>query len=166
MRSCGTSWKPTCVCDPTLAMCKVCAHACFARVCGTQLNECHTGMSFMAAVLLLNMDCYTSFQCLANMLNRKIFLEFFRMNMIQIRKYMLVLEELMAKHLPRMAAHFEALRLTPDMYIVDWVLTLFSKALPLDLAMRVWVRWRGFVWACSNAEQPLTRSSCVGLLLL
>lgn len=25
-----------------------------------------------------------------------------------------------------------------DMYIVDWVLTLFSKALPLDLAMRVW----------------------------
>lgn len=53
------------------------------------------GMSFIAAVLLLNMDCYMSFQCLANVLNRRIFLEFFRMNMIQIRKYMLVLEELM-----------------------------------------------------------------------
>lgn len=96
------------------------------------------GMSFMAAVLLLNLDCYTSFQCLANLLNRKIFLEFFRMNMIQIRKYMLVLEDLVAKYLPKIWAHFEEIRLTPDMYIIDWVLTLFSKALPLDLAMRVW----------------------------
>lgn len=24
------------------------------------------------------------------------------------------------------------------MFIVDWVLTLFSKSLPLDLAMRIW----------------------------
>ncbi len=96
------------------------------------------GMSFVAAVLLLNLDCYMSFQCLANILNRKIFLEFFRMNMIQIKKYMLVLEELIGRYLPRIAAQFELIKLTPDMYIVDWVLTIFSKALPLDLAMRVW----------------------------
>ncbi len=96
------------------------------------------GMSFMAAVLLLNLDCYTSFQCLANILNRKIFLEFFRMNMIQIKKYMLVLEDLILKYLPKISAQFELVKLTPDMYIVDWVLTLYSKALPLDLAMRVW----------------------------
>lgn len=44
----------------------------------------------------------------------------------------------MGKHLPKIAKRFEDMRLTPDMYIVDWVLTLFSKALPLDLAMRVW----------------------------
>jgi hypothetical protein len=96
------------------------------------------GMSFVAAVLLLNLDCYMSFQCLANILNRKIFLEFFRMNMIQIKKYMLVLEDLISKYLPKIYAQFEAIKLTPDMYIVDWVLTLYSKALPLDLAMRVW----------------------------
>jgi len=96
------------------------------------------GMSFIAAIFLLNMDCYNSFQCLANVLNRKMFLEFFRMNMIQIKKYMLVLEELMAKHIPKVAAHLERIRLTPDMYIMDWFLTLFSKALPLDLAMRIW----------------------------
>jgi hypothetical protein len=96
------------------------------------------GMSFMAAVLLLNLDCYTSFQCLANILNRKIFLEFFRMNMIQIKKYMLVLEDLIGKFLPKIGIQFDLIKLTPDMYIVDWVLTLFSKALPLDLAMRVW----------------------------
>ncbi len=96
------------------------------------------GMSFVAAVLLLNLDCYMSFQCLANILNRKIFLEFFRMNMIQIKKYMLILEDLIAKYLPKIYARFEVIKLTPDMYIVDWILTLFSKALPLDLAMRVW----------------------------
>ena len=60
------------------------------------------------------------------------------MNMIQIKKYMLVLEELIGRYLPRIAAQFELIKLTPDMYIVDWVLTIFSKALPLDLAMRVW----------------------------
>ena len=60
------------------------------------------------------------------------------MNMIQMKKYMLVLEDLLLKYLPRVSEHMEAIKLTPDMYIIDWILTLFSKALPLDLAMRVW----------------------------
>lgn len=58
--------------------------------------------------------------------------------MIQMKKYMLVLEDLLLKYLPRVSEHMEAIKLTPDMYIIDWILTLFSKALPLDLAMRVW----------------------------
>lgn len=38
------------------------------------------GMSYLVAMLLLNMDTYSSFVCLANMINSNHFYSFFRMN--------------------------------------------------------------------------------------
>lgn len=38
------------------------------------------GMSYLAAMLLLNMDTYNAFQCLSNMLARNHFYAFFRIN--------------------------------------------------------------------------------------
>jgi TBC1 domain family member 14 len=42
------------------------------------------GMSFIAAVFLLNMDPYEAFVCFANVLNRRLFLSFFRMDLEQV----------------------------------------------------------------------------------
>ena len=41
-------------------------------------------MSFIAAVLLLNMEAAESFVCLANLLNRPSYLAFFRMDHDQV----------------------------------------------------------------------------------
>ena len=84
------------------------------------------------------MDCYTSFQCLGNLLSLKIFVEFYKMNMINIKKYILVLEELANANVPKITQHFRELGLTTDMFIMDWILTLYSRPLPLDIALRVW----------------------------
>lgn len=40
--------------------------------------------------------------------------------------------------MPELAKHFETLEITPDLFLIDWMLTLFSKVLPLELASRVW----------------------------
>ena len=39
-------------------------------------------------------------------------------------------------HLPDIAEHLEVLKLSPDMYLLDWVMTLYGRAAPLDLACR------------------------------
>ncbi|XP_078355042.1 TBC1 domain family member 14-like [Oculina patagonica] len=40
--------------------------------------------------------------------------------------------------IPSLHAHFIEENFTPDMYLIDWTFTLFSKSLPLDVASRVW----------------------------
>ena len=45
---------------------------------------------------------------------------------------------LTAAVLPALHAHLARERITPDLYLPEWVLTLFAKSLPLDSAMRVW----------------------------
>jgi hypothetical protein len=40
--------------------------------------------------------------------------------------------------LPELYKHFEAVDLTTDLYLIDWMLTLFTKNMDLDLVSRIW----------------------------
>jgi len=95
-------------------------------------------MSYLAAVMLLYMDTFPAFCCLANLLNAPILVCFYRMEMTQIGKYVKVLDTIMSDNVPRVYNHLKLLDISTDLYIMDWILTLFSKALPLDIATRVW----------------------------
>ena len=44
----------------------------------------------------------------------------------------------LASHLPALADHFTRLALRPDLYLLDWLMTLYSRALPLDVTCRIW----------------------------
>lgn len=96
------------------------------------------GMSFLAAVLLLQMDAYECFQCLSNLLNRTVLLVSFKMNGAQIAGYMSVLRALLRKHAPKVEAQFQAQNIMLEAFAIDWILTLFSKSLPLEVAARLW----------------------------
>jgi len=96
------------------------------------------GMSFIAAVFLLNMDSYEAFVCFANVLNRKLFLSFFRMDLEQLTIYLDLLNECILEVAPKTYAHLKRLGIHLNTFAVDWFLTLFSKSLPLELAARIW----------------------------
>lgn len=55
---------------------------------------------------------------------------FYRMDMTHIRKYVSVLDAIMADNIPRVYNHLRSMDITTDLYIMDWILTLFSKVLP------------------------------------
>jgi len=40
--------------------------------------------------------------------------------------------------LPDLSKHFKTLDLTPDLFLIDWMLTLYSKLLNLELVSRIW----------------------------
>ncbi|KAF8764394.1 TBC1 domain family member 14-like [Argiope bruennichi] len=96
------------------------------------------GMSFLAAMLLLNLDAVDSFICFCNLLNRQCQLAFFRIEQKMMTVYYSVYEEYFKENLPKLFNVFAKQNLSPDLYLVDWLYTLYSKSLPLDVACRVW----------------------------
>lgn len=97
------------------------------------------GMSFVAAVLLLYMDPYEAFSCFANMLLYKsCFLHFFRIKMPEVKCYLMVHERLLAEDMPALYNHFKQHGIESDLYMINWVMSLYCRALPLDLVTRIW----------------------------
>ncbi|XP_077445910.1 TBC1 domain family member 14 [Stigmatopora argus] len=117
------------------------------------------GMSFIAAVLILNLDTADAFVALANLLNRPCQMAFFRVDHGLMLTYFAAFEVFFEENLPKLFAHFKRNKLTPDIYLIDWIFTLYSKSLPLDLASRVWDVF------CRDGEEFLFRTA-LGLLRL
>eukprot|EP01132_Coremiostelium_polycephalum_P002162 gene2162-2661_t len=74
------------------------------------------GMSYLAAIFLLILSEFDSF----------------------MQVYMKAMDSLMQIHLPKVQKHLKELGIQPDIFMIDWVLTIFSKALPLDIASHIW----------------------------
>jgi len=96
------------------------------------------GMSFIAAILILNLDEEDAFILFANLVNRPPNSAFFNMDQTMMESYYSNFSSLMRAHLPEVSAHLEGLGLRPDMYLIDWIMTLYGRAAPLDLACRIW----------------------------
>ncbi|XP_067858570.1 TBC1 domain family member 12 isoform X1 [Heptranchias perlo] len=117
------------------------------------------GMSFVAAVLILNLEEADAFIAFANLLNKPCQLAFFRVDHGMMLKYFASFEVFFEENLPKLFAHFMKNNLTPDIYLIDWIFTLYSKSLPLDLACRVWDVF------CRDGEEFLFRTA-LGILKL
>lgn len=96
------------------------------------------GMSFLGAVLSLNMEPVDVFTCFANLLNRPCHRAAFTLDQKQMNVYYKVYSSALAHRLPKIYAHFTASGLSPDLYLLDWLYTVYAKAMPLDVACRVW----------------------------
>nr|XP_057914351.1 TBC1 domain family member 12-like [Doryrhamphus excisus]XP_057914355.1 TBC1 domain family member 12-like [Doryrhamphus excisus] len=117
------------------------------------------GMSFIAAVLILNLEEAEAFITFANLLNKPCQMAFFRVDHELMLKYFAVFEVFFEENLPRLFSHFQTSNLTPDLYLIDWIFTLYSKSLPLDVACRVWDVF------CRDGEESLFRTG-LGILRL
>ncbi|XP_075849053.1 TBC1 domain family member 14 isoform X1 [Microcebus murinus] len=117
------------------------------------------GMSFIAAVLILNLDTADAFIAFSNLLNKPCQMAFFRVDHGLMLTYFAAFEVFFEENLPKLFAHFKKNNLTPDIYLIDWIFTLYSKSLPLDLACRVWDVF------CRDGEEFLFRTA-LGILKL
>lgn len=55
-----------------------------------------------------------------------------------LRQQLAELTRLLEKQLPALATHFEAEKVTPDLYAIPWILTVFSHVLPISSTMQLW----------------------------
>lgn len=117
------------------------------------------GMSFIAAVLILNMDTADAFIAFANLLNKPCQMAFYRVDHSLMLTYFAAFEVFFEENLPKLFAHFKNNNLSSDIYLIDWIFTLYSKSLPLDIACRVWDVF------CRDGEEFLFRTA-LGILHL
>jgi hypothetical protein len=104
-------------------------------------------------MLLLNMDEYTAFVCLANMIHSYHFLKFFRMEVKQVKskkklkktiKICIICETiklLMSEFSPQIFTNFEKQGVRLQSFVMDWYITLFSKSFEMESAARLWDRY-------------------------
>lgn len=96
------------------------------------------GMSYLASVLLLNMEEHDAFIALANLLHQKVFYSFFQVDSAHMAFMTLIFNKLFAETFPSMFRHFQSIGLVSEMFLFEWLLTIFSRSLPLDIAHRIW----------------------------
>lgn len=96
------------------------------------------GMSFLASMLLLNLEPPAAFTVLANILNLPVEKAFYGMNVPLIDAYSLAVDAMIVECVPRIGRLFQKYEISARMFLLEWVMTLYAKALPLDIAAHVW----------------------------
>ncbi|KAL0822808.1 hypothetical protein ABMA28_004813 [Loxostege sticticalis] len=91
------------------------------------------GMSFIAAVLILNMEAPRAFVCFANLLDGPVLRAAFARDGDAMQRLWKAYTTLLQHNLPALAGV-----VAPELYLLEWLYTAFAKAMPLDAACRVW----------------------------
>ncbi|CAG0915952.1 unnamed protein product [Notodromas monacha] len=120
------------------------------------------GMSFLGAVLLLQMDLEDAYVAFSNLMSRPLFSALYSMHQPTMEAYFSAFESVLENNLPVLSAHFRALDLKPCLYLLDWLYTLFSRPLPLDVACRIWDVY--FSKVCTSDDDEFLFAVAVGLL--
>ncbi|KAL8455529.1 hypothetical protein Emag_000658 [Eimeria magna] len=96
------------------------------------------GMAFIAAALLLYMDEYSAFVCFANLMLRRSLHAFYTFDMPAVEVYFRTFDALLEERHPLLLQHLQDLGIQTDVFLVDWMYTVFTRCLPFELLGRVW----------------------------
>lgn len=118
------------------------------------------GMAYLAAILTLNLDPVHSFIAFANILNRPLHLAAYTLDERALTARYRAFERCLGAQLPKLCAHMASAHLTPDLYLLDWVYTVYAKAMPLDVTSRVWDVW------LRDGEEEFVFRTALGILHL
>eukprot|EP01133_Synstelium_polycarpum_P008173 gene8173-9607_t len=109
------------------------------------------GMSYLAGLLCLYLDEYEAFVAFANMVNTHFFSSLFMMDVNQIVRHVKIFDVLFSKHLPALYTQFRTLGIASEHYLLEWLMTLFTKQLPMPLVSRIWdcvlIEGESFIYA-------------------
>lgn len=96
------------------------------------------GMTYLAAVLLLYLGPFAAFVGLCNLLNAPTLLGLYRLDQSAVQCRANVFNQLLVVQLPEVARTIDDAGLTPEMFLIEWFMTIYSKVLPIDVASVVW----------------------------
>ena len=97
------------------------------------------GMSYLAAMILLHMaDDRRAFIALATLLAKGHLRYFYTVQHRGIGAHIAVFEAVLQRGQPSLHRHFQLIGVVPQMYVIDWWMSLFSRTLPYEIAARCW----------------------------
>ena len=96
------------------------------------------GLSYIAATLLLEMDKLQAFVCFMNIILSPNILPFYRLDEQNIKKRLDLFNIIFKINLPRLYEHFKENEVLPEHYLLEWLMTLYTRNLYIDLSLRIW----------------------------
>ncbi|KAH3745060.1 RCC1/BLIP-II protein [Pelomyxa schiedti] len=97
------------------------------------------GMSHVGAMLVMHMEPPEAFESFVNLLCGSVFFQIlFSMDLTALVKYLNLYNLLFAENLPDLFERFQQFDMGPNLYLLDWFMTLFAHAVPLAIACRMW----------------------------
>ena len=95
-------------------------------------------MSYVAAMLLIYLKPFPAFVCLCNLINAPSILGLYRLDRAAIKNRYHIFLMILNAHAPALARHIKSINLVPELFLLEWFLTLYTKPLSLELASLVW----------------------------
>ena len=96
------------------------------------------GLSYIAATLLLQMDKFLAFVCFMNIILSPNILPFYLLDGQNIKKRLDLFNDIFKINLPELFEHFKENEIMPEHYLLEWIMTLFTRNIYIDLAFRIW----------------------------
>ena len=96
------------------------------------------GMTFIASLLLLNMEEYDAFVAFANLINRPLHTALFSVDRKSVSIYVTTFKKLLWSLLPELAGHFARHQLSPEVYLFEWLLPIYCRSFSIDVTSRIW----------------------------
>ena len=94
-------------------------------------------MSYIAAILLVYMDEHPAFVTFCNMVTKFPIMPFYSFNDPHVRKILQLFKQVFQHNLPELCEHLETENIMPKQYVYEWFMTLFTRALKVELVSRV-----------------------------
>ena len=96
------------------------------------------GLSYIAATLLLQMDKFQAFVCFMNIILSPNILPFYLLDEPNIKKRLDLFNDIFKINLPELFEHFKENEILPEHYLLEWLMTLYTRNVFIDLAFRIW----------------------------
>jgi hypothetical protein len=96
------------------------------------------GMSHIAGMLVLHMETYDAFSCFINLMEDLFFMAFFKMDLELIIRHLKIYDLVFSENMPDLFEHFSRLEVSPNYYLLDWFMTMFTHVLTIPVASRIW----------------------------
>lgn len=92
------------------------------------------GMSYLAGFLLLDNNEYDTFVLFHNLVIKSQILSFYKFKADEIIQRLKFFRQCFLTELPELCEYFEEEKIDPRSYVYEWVMTLYTRALPVDVA--------------------------------
>ncbi|CAG9332143.1 TBC1D12_2 [Blepharisma stoltei] len=100
------------------------------------------GMAYLGAILILHLGTYRAFECFANMLFKsELIRTFYSFDLNGMQSYYKVFEYYMERKVPGVLSRFEEIGISPDVYLLEWIYTMYSRCFSLEIVSRIWDRY-------------------------
>lgn len=96
------------------------------------------GMSYVAGMLLLNLDPVQGFAIFVSIISSSVLLPFYKIDQEGIQRRNEIFLAALLENLPDVHRNLEFQGVQLPVFLMEWFVTLYSKTLPQEVSVRVW----------------------------